>query len=141
MSKPSQKPYTNWIFCDESADILTVANRYLIAGVVGTGDPDSLKRAVDYALKKNKSGKGKRKKHAKGKRKSSDYHHAADNHQIANALLDQIAEIDDLTAYVALLDKHNIRNNGIANNLKKYEKPLYNKLFAYLIQQALSMKV
>jgi len=44
MNKP--KPYTYWIFCDESGNLATEADRYLIGSATGTLIIDSSCEAV-----------------------------------------------------------------------------------------------
>jgi len=52
MSKP--KPYTHWVFCDESGNLSNVKNRYLIGAAVGTSDPSTLRKVVDQTKKESR---------------------------------------------------------------------------------------
>lgn len=116
MSK--SKPYTYWVFCDESGDLSTKKTRYLIAAAVGTQNPDTLKKAVIRTRKMNRLARGK-------------ILHATDlDSKIVTDFLGLIVQVEDLKLSVAVLDKQ-----WIWNQQEGYDA-LYNQLFAYLIQQA-----
>lgn len=141
MNKP--KPYTYWIFCDESGNLATEADRYLIGSAVGTSNPETLIKAVEYTRREFLVKQGRRKKKGQGKKKTRDittqsYLHATDlDDRIVIDLLQRIAKIDDLTLHVVILDRYFIWNRALLQDLKERRDLLQNDLFTQLIKLAI----
>lgn len=113
------KPYTSWIFCDESGDLSTRKTRYLMGVAVSTRNPEMLRKAVIRTRQVNRLPRGKAL-------------HATDlDSKIVIDFLRRITQIKDLILSVAILDKQ-----WIWNQQEGYDH-LYNQLFAYLIRESI----
>jgi len=118
----SKSAYTYWIFCDESGNLSNPNNRYLIGAAVGTRNPEALRKAANRIYEQNR----------RVVKKGKPLHATELDGKVVLNFLKQLVKIEDLTLSIVLLDKQWLWN------YKSGYEALYNELFAYLVQKAIS---